>query len=197
MKTVRTLLVLVALLVAALVVFIYSGLYDVAASTPDGGLVRWALGTTQGRSVHRRAEGIAVPRLDDPAMIRRGLVHYHAMCVTCHGAPGVALSEIGQGLNPEPPELAGEAGEEPAELFWVTKHGIKMTGMPAFGATHDDEEIWAIVAFLQELPRLSPERYQALVRSANLEPAGAAAAEASPEGAHHHEHPPGTPAHDD
>lgn len=165
MRTVFALLLFAALLAGTLLVFIYSGLYDVAASTPDAGVVGWALGTIQSRSVHRRAEEVQVPPLDDPAMVRRGFALYHQLCVTCHGAPGVALSEIGQGLNPEPPELAGEA-EEPGELFWVTKHGIKMTGMPAFGVTHDDEEIWAIVAFLRKMPDMSPEDYQALVRAA-------------------------------
>jgi mono/diheme cytochrome c family protein len=171
MRTALTLLVLAALLAGALLLFIYSGLYDVAASTPDAGAVGWALGTIQSRSVHRRAKEVTVPPLDDPAMIRQGGVHYHQMCATCHGAPGVSISVIGQGLNPPPPELAG-AAEEPGELFWVTKHGIKMTGMPAFGVTHDDEELWAVVAFLQKMPQMSPEEYQAAVRAAEPAPAG-------------------------
>ncbi|HYG62651.1 MAG TPA: cytochrome c [Thermoanaerobaculia bacterium] len=169
MRTVLALLVSAALLVVAALAFIYSGLYDVAASAPDAGVVGWALGTIQSRSVHRRAEEVAVPPLGDPAMIRQGLVLYHEMCAACHGAPGVAISAIGQGLNPPPPELASEA-EEPGELFWVTKHGIKMTGMPAFGVTLDDEELWAIVAFLQKMPEMSPEEYQAAVRAAGPAP---------------------------
>lgn len=172
MKTVWRLLAVVALLAVALVVFIFSGVYDVAASTPHLGVVRQVLKTIQHESVERRSENIQAPRLDDPAMIRTGLVHYHEMCVTCHGAPGVAISEIGQGLNPEPPDLVEEgAEEEPGELFWITKHGIKMTGMPSFGTTHSDEEIWAIVAFVQRMSKLTPAEYQALVREAGLEPA--------------------------
>jgi mono/diheme cytochrome c family protein len=189
MRTVFALLVFAALLAGALLAFIYSGLYDVAASAPDAGVVGWALGTIQSRSVHRRAEEVTVPPLENPEMIRQGLVHYHQMCATSHGAPGVPISVIGQGLNPPPPELAGEA-EEPGELFWVTKHGIKMTGMPAFGVTHDDEELWAIVAFLQKMPEMSAEEYQAVVRSALPAPA-ADAGEATPE----HRDAPGTPEH--
>jgi mono/diheme cytochrome c family protein len=169
MKTVLKLLGLVVLLAAALVAFLYSGLYDVSAATPDAGLVRWALVTTQARSVARRSARIAVPRLDDPSRVRRGLVHYHEMCVVCHGAPGVAVSEIAEGMNPEPPELAGEGSGEPAEDFWIVKNGIKMTGMPSFGVTHDDEKIWDIVAFLQQLPKMSPEQYQAMVRAAGIQ----------------------------
>lgn len=196
MKTVLTLVAFVLLLVGAGLAFIYSGTYDVAASSPDAGLIHWALETTQERSVHRRAEEVrAPPSLANPSpeTLRAGLVHYHEMCVTCHGAPGIRVSEIGQGLSPYPPELSSEAGEEePGELFWVVKNGIKMTGMPAFGATHGDEEIWAIVAFLQRMPELSPQEYQAMVREAGL--AGRAGEAAEPGG---HSHAPGTPPHVD
>jgi mono/diheme cytochrome c family protein len=198
MKTVLTLVGFVAVLVLAGLAFIYSGVYDVSASSPDAGLIQWVLETTQGRSVHRAAEAFEetaqVPNLDDPSLIRTGLVHYHAMCVTCHGAPGVPISEIGQGLNPYPPELAAEAEEEePAEVFWVVKNGIKMTGMPAFGVTHSDEEIWAITAFLKRMPKLSPQEYGALVKEAGLE--GQAGAAAEPGGGGHH-HAPGTAPHE-
>lgn len=46
------------------------------------------------------------------------------------------------------------------------KHGIGATGMPAWGATHSDELLWDIVAFLRKLPELTPDQYQALVKSA-------------------------------
>ncbi|HEX7183538.1 MAG TPA: cytochrome c [Thermoanaerobaculia bacterium] len=171
MKTILTLVAFLVVLIAAVLAFIYSGVYDVAASSPDTGLIGWALETTQERSVHRRAEEVQAPDLSDPEMVRLGLIHYHEMCVTCHGAPGMPASEIGQGLNPFPPELASESEEEEAgELFWVVKNGIKMTGMPAFGVTHADEEIWAIVAFLQRMPKMSPEEYQAMVQEVGLGP---------------------------
>jgi mono/diheme cytochrome c family protein len=205
MKTLLSFLGFLAVLAVAALLFIFSGVYDVSASNPDSGLIAWALQTTQSRSVHRayeRLEGkVQIPRLDKPQTVRTGLIHYHEMCVTCHGAPGVKISEIGQGLNPYPPELAARAAEdEPLETFWIVKNGIKMTGMPAFGATHSDDEIWAIVAFLNRMPKLSPQEYQALVRQAGLgqpgEEPGGTAGEAQPSG-HHHTHPPGTPPHQD
>lgn len=172
MKTILTLAAFTVVLILAVLGFIYSGIYDVAADSPDAGLIAWALETTQHRSVHRRAEAaeeeLRVPPLDDSARVRSGLVLYHEQCLVCHGAPGVPIAAIGQGLNPTPPELSGEA-EEPAEVFWVVKHGIKMTGMPSFGVTHSDEEIWNMVAFLQRMPQLSPEEYQQMVREAGLQ----------------------------
>jgi mono/diheme cytochrome c family protein len=167
MKTVFTLLVFVILLLAAALGFVYSGLFDVAANTPDNGLVRWVVETTAEHSVERRMKGVEVPPLTDPALIQTGFTHYHEMCVTCHGAPGVEASEIGQGLSPYPPELATEAHEaDPKELFWIVKNGIRMTGMPSFGVTHTDQEIWAIVAFLVKMPKMSPQEYQAMEQAA-------------------------------
>jgi mono/diheme cytochrome c family protein len=193
MKTVLTVVVVFVVLALAALGFISSGVYDVAASTPDKDFVSWVLRRTQHNSVERRAEGIQVPRLDDPEMIKTGLVHYQEMCATCHGAPGVEMSEIGQGLNPYPPELAEKSEpDEAAEFFWIVKNGIKMTGMPSFGVTHSDQEIWAIIAFLQRMPKLSPEEYQKMVQEAGL-----AEAPAAEEHEHGHTHPPGTPPHKD
>src|SRR5689334_13370236 len=173
MKTFLTVALVLVVLALAALAFILSGVYDVAASSPDTGLVEWALRTTQSRSVHRRAEQVAKeikpPKLDEPDLIRTGLIEYHELCVVCHGAPGVPISPVGQGLNPAPPELAQEsAGEEAGELFWITRNGIKMTGMPSFGVTHSDEEIWAIVAFLKRMGDLSPEQYQKMVDEAGV-----------------------------
>jgi len=170
MRTVLKLLLLLVVIAAAAAGFIFSGLYDVSASTPDRGLIRWALATTQRYSVHRAVEGIKgkvkVPDLEDPRLLRAGAVHYQRMCATCHGAPGVNISEIGQGLNPDPPELSGIGRDEPEETFWVVRNGIKMTGMPAFGVTHADDELWAVVAFVRKMGKLTPQQYQAMTQQA-------------------------------
>jgi hypothetical protein len=96
-------------------------------------------------------------------MLRHGFDEYREMCVACHGAPGVERGALGKGINPEPPDLAKESAEwSDRELFWITKHGIKMAGMPAFGITHSDEELWGIVAFVRRLESMSPEEYRRL-----------------------------------
>jgi mono/diheme cytochrome c family protein len=190
MKTLLTALAVVAILVLAGIGFMVSGVYDVSASVPDRGLIRWALVTTQEHSVRRAVAGIkgkiTVPNLEDETLIRTGLGHYNEMCTTCHGAPGVKISEIGQGLNPDPPELSDVGRDAPEETFWVVKNGIKMTGMPSFGVTHTDDEIWAIVAFVRRMGKLTPEQYQAMVQKAGLkmpeseEPGEAPAAASAP-----------------
>jgi mono/diheme cytochrome c family protein len=147
--------------------FVYSGIFSVAATYPDSAPADWLLSTTMDNSVKRHARGIAVPALDDPAKIGMGLGHYREMCVECHGAPGVPIGVVGRGLNPAPPELTEAAGDwKPNELFWITKNGVRMSGMPAWGVTHSDEAIWAIVAFVQRLPTMTPAQYRALNREA-------------------------------
>src|SRR5690606_15964607 len=126
-----------------------TGRYDVAATTEHTGAVRWLLDTGLHRSVAARAASVPLPPSLDDEAIEHGFVHFDAMCVQCHGAPGVSRGEVGLGMNPTPPGLEDAAEEwSPRELFWITKHGIKLAGMPAFGPTHSDEELWAIVEFL-------------------------------------------------
>lgn len=156
-----TLLVVVAM--AAVV--IGSGAYNFAADAPHTALVAKAIAIARERSVEVRASAINVPALGDPRMIAEGAEHYAAMCTGCHLAPGMHENEMRPGLNPKPPILASMPAEDPGEQFWIVKHGLKMTGMPAWGVTHSDEEIWNIVAFLQTLPGMSPARYRALTHN--------------------------------
>ena len=78
-------------------------------------------------------------------------------CVTCHGAPGADYAKFAEGMRPDPPDLKDIVNDRPpAQLFWVVKNGIKMTGMPGFGAIGvPDQELWSIVAFLKKLPSVS------------------------------------------
>jgi mono/diheme cytochrome c family protein len=70
------------------------------------------------------------------------------------------------GLYPPAPELARGNTLSPAEQFWIIKHGVKLTAMPAWGKTHDDELIWDMVAFIRQLPSMSPQQYRGAVASA-------------------------------
>ncbi len=156
---------LVAVLAAG-AAFVWAGLFNTAATAPPGKLERQVAGIALDRSVQRRAPKIANPLKPGPDVARGGLAHYKGMCVTCHGAPGVDPSEAGEGLNPAAPDLStGKVQKRTdGELFWLVQNGIRMTGMPAFGPTHSDEEIWKIVAFVRRLPALSPEEQEELKR---------------------------------
>lgn len=161
--------VLVLVLAALAAGFIYSGVFNVAASQPHYAPVRWVLSTTMVQSVQNHAEGITAPDLSSSSMIETGFGHFRAHCVQCHGAPGVSPAPVGEGLRPEPPSLSEHVSQwTAAELFWITRHGIRMTGMPAWGHVYGDEDIWAIVAFLRTLPGLTAAEYQARVDEAEV-----------------------------
>jgi len=154
------------------VVYVYSGKFDVAASSSHNAFERWLFNTTMERSVVTRSGGVNDPPPFTDDMIRDGFEHYDEMCTTCHGGPGIERSEIGKGLNPQAPNLANAIKDwTPRQLFWVIKHGhgVKMTGMPSFGATHNDEEVWSIVVFIGKLPEMSSEQYQRMKQQAGAE----------------------------
>jgi mono/diheme cytochrome c family protein len=154
-------------IVGATALVIFSGLYNVAADSPHSKPIYWLMQTSRDRSIAVHAANIVVPDdLADPGRIAAGAGLYAEMCSHCHLAPGMERTEISQGLYPRAPELHRGIDLTSVEEFWVVKHGIKMTGMPAWGLTHSDKLLWDVVAFLQKLPKLTPDQYQALVKAA-------------------------------
>ncbi|MDB5406650.1 MAG: cytochrome [Rhodospirillales bacterium] len=148
------------------IVLVYSGAYDVAANNPHWAVTRWVMETARMRSIKAHAAGIAAPPgLGDQMRIVMGTDHFAAHCAVCHGAPGVPKDDIAEGLYPQPPDLALTAKlYSDAELFWILKHGIKMTGMPSW-SDHSDDELWATVAFLRKLDGMSEQDYGRLVQA--------------------------------
>jgi len=136
----------------------------VCTTSPHWRVTASLLETARTRSIKAQAAGITVPPgLDDPANLIVGVEHYAAYCAVCHGAASGPKGYIAQGLYPPPPDLAKAVPlYTPAELFWILKHGIKMTGMPAW-SDHSDDELWATVAFLRKLPGMTPDDYAKLV----------------------------------
>ncbi|HEY1614274.1 MAG TPA: cytochrome c [Rhizomicrobium sp.] len=179
--TLRTIILSIGAAVAVIAIVIFAtiacGLYDVGADQPDNPLLARLIAFARERAISVREGEAANAALGDPKRIADGASDYDEMCTGCHLAPGMKDNEMRPGLNPKPPALALAPARNPAEAFWIVKHGIRMTGMPAWGVTHSDEEIWNIVAFLQVLPRLSPAEYRIQVSKA----------------AGHHEHEMGTP----
>lgn len=148
-------------------VFIYAGVYNVGADAPHWGPVYNALETLRDRSIASYSSGTAPPQdLNSPRRIAAGAGLYSEMCTGCHLGPGVERSELSQGLYPAAPELARGDDLSPAEQFWAIKHGIKLSAMPAWGKTHNDELIWDMVSFIRQLPKMTPEQYKAAVASA-------------------------------
>jgi len=176
------LLVLIAIGAGA---FIGYGFYNIAADEPHWALTEYAMDAVRDRSIRRRSMAIAVPALDNASLIRTGAGNYDAMCAGCHLKPGVEETELSNGLFPTPPNMSREHITDSAAAFWTIKHGIKMTGMPAWGKSMEDEYIWGMVAFIRQLPEMSEAAYDELVESSEGHTHGPP--EAPPASPHVHE----------
>jgi mono/diheme cytochrome c family protein len=174
----------ILLVAAGAAAILYTGSFNTSAEKPPSRMEKKIATFALNKSVERRAPNRTNPLPATPENLRRGLAHFRENCVLCHGAPGVDPGEIGQGLNPGAPDLTlpRVQARTDGQLFWLVDEGIKMTGMPAFGPTHDENEIWKIVAFLRHLPEITPEETAQLKRGREEE-----------EDEHHHEEAPPKP----
>ena len=158
--------VIVVLLLGALgaALFVASGFYNIGADDHHTKATLTLITQLRDRSIQARLGSIQPQLAATPAMIQSGAGHYTALCVGCHLAPGVTKSDLRSGLYPHPPNLAQEDIQESRRTFWIIKHGIKMSAMPAWGKTLDDAAIWDVVAFVRKMPGMTPEDYQGLAR---------------------------------
>jgi mono/diheme cytochrome c family protein len=175
MGTPKTILLTVASLglaaAAGAAWMVWGSLYNVSATAQHTQPVYSLLETAMRQSVRLRARGIEPPKLDDEGLAVRGAACYRDKCVQCHGAPGVAQGDIGKSMQPLPGPLVDARQRWNArELYWVTKNGIKMSGMPAWEYRLSDQDLWALVAFLERLPDMTPQQYAEA--SAPMAPSG-------------------------
>jgi mono/diheme cytochrome c family protein len=164
-RTVQIGLVIVAALAVGVMgatLFIESGYYNIGADDHHTQLTLTLIEELRERSIAARADTIDLRYVEDPEKISAGAQHYAALCVGCHLAPGVTKSAIRPGLYPHPPNLAQEDLHDGRRAFWIIKHGIKMSAMPAWSKALDDEAIWEVVSFVRKMPDMTPETYQAL-----------------------------------
>jgi cytochrome c553 len=142
-----------------------SGVMPIKASSGHWLLTQWFLQFSKRQSVATHSLRIEAPPLDDEALVARGAGHYDLGCRPCHGSPGRDLPRIPAAMTAKPPDLDETVATwRDPELFYIVKHGIKFTGMPAWPAQQRDDEVWAVVAFLRRLPDLDDEAYRALAR---------------------------------
>ena len=142
-----------------------SGVVSIKASAGHWPITRWFLNFSSARSVSTHTIGMKVPPLDDPALVVKGAGHFDFGCRPCHGSPELRQPRIAAEMTPHPPYLPEKVPLwEPQELFYIVKHGFKLTGMPAWPALQREDEVWAVVAFLQRMPGMTADQYRALAR---------------------------------
>ncbi len=149
----------ILLVAAGAAAVLYTGSFNTSAEIPPSRMEKRIATFALDKSVARRAPNRTNPLPATPENLRGGLAHFRENCLVCHGAPGVDPGEIGQGLNPGAPDLTlpRVQARTDGQLYWLVDEGIRMTGMPAFGPTHGENELWQIVAFLRHLPEITDE----------------------------------------
>ncbi len=169
LRVLITVAVLLGIEIVLAVVLVVSGAFNVSALTAERGPMRLLLESVRERSIETRSGQEPEPDLSG-ASIAVGAADYERLCAVCHGAPGIPRSEIGRGLNPDPPDLARSLRDaSPKEIIWIVRNGIKMTGMPAFSRTVRDERLLGLIAISKRLPGMSPEEFRVLADQGRAE----------------------------
>jgi mono/diheme cytochrome c family protein len=141
-----------------------SGLIPANADATPGRLENWMAHTSLDATLRRDApKGQNPVALTEPDLLNG--VHLFAQnCAVCHGsAKGAASpSPIAKGLYQKPPQLATDGVEDDPEgvSFWKIKHGIRLTGMPSFGYSLSEQQIWTLALFLKHMDKLPPALQQ-------------------------------------
>ena len=146
-----------------------SGVVNVGADQEHSPMMYSFLETARNRSIENASKDIIVPDLEQVDMISTGGADYKDMCAGCHLSPGVEKTDFSESLYPKPPNFTKadvveryQTGAGAQQSFWAIKHGIMASGMPAWGASHDDDRMWAMVAFIRSLPELNESQYTML-----------------------------------
>jgi thiosulfate dehydrogenase len=138
--------------------FIASGSFPANADSPPPAVERWLAHTSLHASVDREAPSGPNPEAFNDTNLEAGIHLYEGNCLVCHGASDSQASNIAKGLYQHAPQLArrGVEDDPEGETFWKVKHGIRLTGMPAFSVSLSDPQIWQLALFLKHMDALTP-----------------------------------------
>ncbi|MFV2059997.1 MAG: cytochrome c [Gammaproteobacteria bacterium] len=164
-------LILILFVLISFPLFIWFGVYNIAANDKHWAITNQLIEILRERSIQVRAEDLVVPdNINDSSRITSAATGYAEMCSTCHLAPGMKITELHEGLYPQPPifHKTAQGEHKIKDKFWVIKNGIKLTGMPAWHKSHTDDDIWSLVAFISKLNEMSAEEYQKMTTGAKV-----------------------------
>ncbi|HEV3091364.1 MAG TPA: c-type cytochrome [Candidatus Cybelea sp.] len=148
---------------------IEAGIVPANADGKPSHLERWMAKTSLHASLSREAPKTPNPVPLNDANLVAGIKLYAANCAVCHGAADAQPSNVAQGLYQKPPQLAKDGVEDDPDgvTYWKIAHGIRLTGMPSFGKSLNDQQVWQLTLFLKHMDGLppAPQRVWKAVRS--------------------------------
>ncbi len=165
----KTIIALGAAVGVAAAIFVSVGGVNVSADTPDGFIAYHLLHYVFKRSEASRTIDVVPPSdLASPGRVRLGAQQFDMVCANCHGRPGYGQSVIALSMSPKPQYLPKVVGQfTDPELFRIVQHGVKYSAMPSWPAVAREDEVWSVVAFLRQLPKMDAKTYQDLTALPN------------------------------
>jgi len=123
----------------------------------------WAAKTSLHATLRRSAPRVTNPLPSTDQNLIAGVKLYAQNCAVCHGDAGGKATDVAKGLYQKPPQLAKDGVEDDPDgvTFWKLSHGIRWTGMPAFGKTLKEDQIWQLTLFLKTMDHLPPAAQKA------------------------------------
>jgi mono/diheme cytochrome c family protein len=148
---------------------LYLGLFPIGADNPPGALERRLAKTATDAYLAKNAPKQENPFQPTPANLVEGARTYEQHCAVCHGGVTKRISPLQDKFSPAVPQLVNRVPHDPdAEFWWITKHGYRLTGMPAWDGILSDDEIWKVIAFVKHSDKLPPVAEAAWQAAAGL-----------------------------
>jgi mono/diheme cytochrome c family protein len=128
-----------------------------SAATPPSAVETQVASLVKRTIIPLRARGLSSPAPADAKTLGAGRGLFMASCAVCHGNDGRSQTDLGRGMYPPAPDLTSAVVQRwsEAELFWIVRNGIRLTGMPSFRDTLSDTETWEVARFVKALPEIN------------------------------------------
>jgi len=137
---------------------LYLGLFPIGADNPPGAMERRLAHTATDAYLAKNAPKQENPFQPTSANLIEGAREYEEYCAVCHGGAANRISPLQNKFSPAVPQLVNRVPRDPdAEFWWITKHGYRLTGMPAWDGILSDDEIWKVIAFVKHSDKLPPD----------------------------------------
>ena len=138
------------------------GLADTRSDVPPPAWETAIMKPAVSAAVKRSAANMSAPGAATEDSIIAGGKLYVRGCMGCHGEPGKPYAEDHANFPPIPqlPHVGTQYSEP--EIYWIIKHGVRMTAMSAYGYAYKEDQLWSLAAFIRRIDKLTPEEIQTI-----------------------------------
>ncbi len=151
-------IVTLAVLYGVFYLTLSQGWFPIGADNPPGKLERKYANLAMDEYVDKHMPQGSNPAEANSSNLMEGAMLYEKHCALCHGGGKDRTSPLAHKFSPPVPQILQRIPHDPdAHLWWVTKHGIRMTGMPSWDGIIGDDDLWKVIAFVKHSNNLPPD----------------------------------------